>query len=373
MKVLHINSYFNGSRFYKNLYDKQKEDKLDMDVFVPVPTSFKDWDLDFGDYTRISANHGSYDRILFHLKHGKILADIQDKYTMEDYSLVHAHSLFSNGYIAYNLYKKYKLPYIVAVRNTDVNVFFKKMIHLRKMGRDILKNAERVIFLSQPYRDYTIDTYVDEKDRQAIRDKSLVIPNGIDDFWQENLVEEKTPPGEGRVRLIYVGTLDENKNIEATIEACEKLIDQGYHVSYRIVGRMKDEKYRTLIKDYPFIEYCEHCSKEDLIAFYRDSDIFVMPSKRETFGIVYPEAMSQGLPVIYSRGQGFDGQFEEGRVGYSVRSDQSKDIVARVRDILGNYQTISKNARKEVKRYKWDAIAKEYIGIYEDIYGSKKI
>lgn len=40
-----------------------------------------------------------------------------------------------------------------------------------------------------------------------------------------------------------------------------------------------------------------------------------MPSHKETFGLVYAEAMSQGLPIIYTKNQGFDGQFPDGYVG----------------------------------------------------------
>ena len=47
-----------------------------------------------------------------------------------------------------------------------------------------------------------------------------------------------------------------------------------------------------------------------------------MPSRYETFGLVYGEAMSQGLPIIYSKGQGVDGYFKEGTVGYGVVSDR---------------------------------------------------
>lgn len=367
MKVLHINSYYNGSMFYKNLYESQIRNSLDIDVFVPVPNSFNNWNIDFGEYTEVSANHGKYDRLLFHVKHKKILKDIKKKYNIDDYSMVHAHSLFSNGYIAYNLYKEYNIPYIVAVRNTDVNVFFKKMIHLRSLGINILKNAKKIIFLSNPYREYTIDTYIAEKDRAGIRGKSLIIPNGIDSFWHKNLVENKSSPAGKNLSLIYVGTLDENKNIETTIEACKELIEEGYNLSYKIIGRIKDEKYRTLIKKYPFIKYVEHCSKENLIEHYRSSDIFIMPSKRETFGLVYPEAMSQGLPVIYSRGQGFDGQFEEGRVGYSVRSDYAGDIVNGIKEILADYKEISRNCAKETSRYNWQKISEEYIKIYREI------
>ena len=40
---------------------------------------------------------------------------------------------------------------------------------------------------------------------------------------------------------------------------------------------------------------------------------FCLPSHAETFGLVYVEAMSQGLPIIYE-GQGFDKQFQDGEV-----------------------------------------------------------
>jgi len=79
---------------------------------------------------------------------------------------------------------------------------------------------------------------------------------------------------------------------------------------------------------------------------------------------VYAEAMSQGLPIIYTRGQGFDGQFKEGEVGYSVQYNSAEEISDRVKDILNNYETISKNCIEKVDKFDWDKIAKEYLSIY---------
>ena len=56
-----------------------------------------------------------------------------------------------------------------------------------------------------------------------------------------------------------------------------------------------------------------------------------MPSFPETFGLVYVEAMSQGLPIIYTKGQGIDGYFEDGKVGYPVNTKDSNDIVKKLR------------------------------------------
>jgi hypothetical protein len=94
MKVLHINSYYSGSHFYKNLYDKQKESGLDIDVYVPVSTSIDTSELQLGEYTTISTNHSKYDRLFFHIKHNKIYKDIVNRYSINDFSIVHAHSTY---------------------------------------------------------------------------------------------------------------------------------------------------------------------------------------------------------------------------------------------------------------------------------------
>lgn len=93
-----------------------------------------------------------------------------------------------------------------------------------------------------------------------------------------------------------------------------------------------------------------------------------MPSKHETFGLVYAEAMSQGLPVIYTRGQGFDGQFPEGEVGFSVKYDEPEEIVMRVKEIIANYDAISTRDLANVHRYDWEDIAQDYIKLY-GLYG----
>lgn len=127
MKILHINSYYNGSVFYKKFYDHQVENNIDIDVYVPVSSSYVEPSFDYGVYTKVSKNHHKFDRYFFYLKHYKIYKDINRKYNMSNYSILHAHSLFSNGYIAMKLKEEYGVPYIVAVRNTDVNIFFKKV------------------------------------------------------------------------------------------------------------------------------------------------------------------------------------------------------------------------------------------------------
>ncbi len=95
------------------------------------------------------------------------------------------------------------------------------------------------------------------------------------------------------------------KNLKALINACEILKNEDFKIRLLVVGDgdqlsyFKSQTYKTEIIFYGFIS-----KREQLRNIYKDADLLVLPSLLETFGLVYPEAMSQGLPVIYTRGQG---------------------------------------------------------------------
>ena len=337
LKVLQICSYYIGTKLYNKLFTSLSVFEVDQRVYVFVS---KLYEIDNPVNYRIDVSHcyNSFDRLFFNIKHSKVLKDIESKYKIEKFNIMHAHSLFSNGYIAYKLNQRYNIPYVVAVRNTDVNLFFKRMIHLRKIGIEILKNANKIIFISEPYKTHTIKTYVPKDCQDEIIKKSIVIPNGIDEFWLMNKNNgRKDTLKKKEIKLIYVGSIDRNK------------------------------KYKKIILRYNFINYVPFCEKEELINYYRQNDIFVMPSKYETFGLVYAEAMSQGLPIIYTRGQGFDGQFKNGEVGYSVKCDSVEEITENIVKIHENYCEISKNCLENVDKFDWRNIALQYNKIYNDI------
>ena len=98
-----------------------------------------------------------------------------------------------------------------------------------------------------------------------------------------------------------------------------------------------------------------------------ENDLFVMPSLQETFGVVYVEAMTQGLPVVYTRNEGFDGQFSNGIVGYAVDSHSSDELVYVIKNILEKYNDISERCLKNVEIFDWNDIAKKYEYIYQEV------
>lgn len=367
MKILHINSYYSNGNFYKNLFDTQVDFGLDIKVYVPVSVRKTMETKKMGSYCETSYAFNELDRVLFFPKQRKILQDIENKLEIETFDVVHAHSLFSNGYVAYQLFKKYNIPYIVAVRNTDVNIFFKKAIHLRRIGEKILQNAERVIFLSDTYRDHVLQKYISHQNRNLIFEKTRIIPNGIDAFWTRNLYRHEESQNHNRINLLCVATIDINKNQIKLTEACELLIQEGWDIHLSLAGAVLDRDVYDKIICKPFVEYVGVMDKDELIYEYRKNDIFVMPSKTETFGLVYAEALSQGLPVIYTKNQGFDRQFSEGYIGYHVDAEYAEDIAASIKSVWDHYSELTKNCIDAVKKFNWTTIGEAYLEIYRAI------
>ena len=115
MKILQICSYYTDSALYQNLFSHLEKKNLKEDIYVF--TSDSKFSKCVPDNVVISDCFKDSDRYIFHLKHYKVLRDIRKKMNIKDYELIHAHSLFSNGYIAFRLNQIYGIPYIVAVRN----------------------------------------------------------------------------------------------------------------------------------------------------------------------------------------------------------------------------------------------------------------
>ena len=368
MKILHINRNYVDTQLHQLMVEELDKIGYSNHVFVPryhnegacvtpdanvcVCQCFKKWH-----------------RFLYWYKQKRILHAAEASFNVNEYDLIHAYTLFTDGNCARELSKKYNVPYVVAVRNTDVNDFFRLMPHLRNRGIKIMLDATAVFFLSESYREQVFDKYVPKKYKDELFAKTHIIPNGINDFWFENKYEYLKTPSENELNLIYAGRIDKNKNIPTTQKALAILKNKGYSVHLTLVGKIDDiREYEKIIED-GNTTYFPPVSKEKLIDYYRKAHIFVMPSYTESFGLVYVEAMSQALPVIYSKGQGFDGQFAEGVAGYGVISSSPESVADGICKILDNYEKISSAAPDNISRFKWSEIVKTYDKVYTQING----
>lgn len=300
---------------------------------------------------------------MFHYKQKRIMKAIEAQYDFKSFDFLHAHTLFSDGGIAYKLNRRYGISYIVSVRSTDFFIL-KYRPYLKGYMRKILLNASKVIFLSDKTKTVLYKKSGTET-AKIIQEKCAIIPNGIDDFWIENRsLHEKSKEA---IRVICVGRIDKNKNAIAVCKALQLLAAEGKRVCFRLIGNCGDPALLKELTSFDFVRHEAFMTKEELIKEYQRSDIYVMPSHYETFGLVYAEAMSQGLPVIYSEGQGFDGQFEEGIVGFHVRSTDLLQIKEAIMRAYDSYETISPMCVEKSQIYTWKRVTEIYSDLYRTI------
>lgn len=365
LSIIHINTYLICNDFYHHLYNCLQDFGIEQKVWIPhqkkivSPKIRPIKNLDF----KYSGIQNIFDRILFHRKINKGKRVFFNEINYNEISLVHAHTLFSDGALAFELYREKNIPFIVAVRDTDLNIFWKYFFHLRSYARDILLHSSAIVFLGPAYKQ-AISILVGKSLWQNIHSKTYVIPNGIDCFWINNppLRDNCSPE---RINVLFAGNIIKRKNISSLIQACSLLLKKGHDISLRIVGAKKPSHYflkndKEWIDVFPFTK-----SKNELMAHYRWADIFATPSITETFGLVYAEALSQGTPVIYTKNQGFDGWVEQGTCGYSVDPKDIRDIAYGILHLKHNYDFFK--CIKTSDLFNWNKISRQYLDLYRSI------
>jgi glycosyltransferase involved in cell wall biosynthesis len=283
---------------------------------------------------------------------------------LKNIDFVHAHTWYSDGAIAYQLYKDYHIPYIITIRNTDWNIFYKYLIHTRRIGLKILLNAKQIIFISEAYKQKIIKSNICQK-RIELMSKCKIIPNGIDAFWACNVQNRKILLDKPDT-ILYIGNFSANKNLKRLVIAVESLIASGHRLTFHIIGWDKNPIEQFLKMKNFIVFHDKTYDKNALAKIIRQADIFAMPSIHETFGLVYIETLSQGIPVIYTKGEGIDG-FYGNEIGEAVNALSIESLETGIKKIIDNYSDYNFNPNEIVKNHEWNKIAQRYIHLYETI------
>ena len=366
MQLTHLNSYYYSNRLHAALVAKLAEQDLTQHVFLPVSVEDKNSKpgVEGVSFNR-SACFTKLQRMLWPLKMNRIWAAFRKDCQSRPTEVNHAHTLFVNGLIAYWAKRKYGTPYVVTIRNTDVNQFLKKFpFFFRPLGEKIMREAEAVVTLSHVYWDQHIRGIYSTAVFEEMDQKHFTIPNGCEDDWFDGAALKTQ--SEEPLRVVFVGLLAANKNLSGLLKACRILQQRDFEFHLKVVG---NGPFETALKQEAAglpVDFMGYVSdRDELRSIYRDSDLLVVPSFTESFGVVYAEAMSQGLPVIYSRGQGFDGFFEDGCVGYAANPHDVAEIADRIVDVNTHYDQMAENVFTNAPRFQWNQSVEQLCELYE--------
>lgn len=372
MKVLHISNDFAGSKVHGNLVKVLDKCGIEQTVYVPL-RSASDVGGNRLESERVDVVYSNiikpWFKFVYHHK-GKVLyRDMIRKIDVMKHDIIHAATLFSDGILAYKAFCQYGIPYVVAVRNTDYNDFIRLLKHTYPTGRKILQNASRVFFISKGIKQqFEKSTFV-KPVLEKVRDRFVLLPNGVDDYWLDHV---SLDPRIGH-QILYIGDFSENKNVARLIEAVLRLRGEaGFEdVGLTIIGGGKNttEKVQNKIsQNTDCIHYLGKIyDKKRLAEVMSTCSVFAMPSIHETFGLVYLEALSQNLPVLYTKGQGIDGLFDD-TIGIGVNPLSVGEITEALKKILINRESYS-NSHVDFEHFRWNCIAGQYVQYYKEILG----
>lgn len=370
MQVIHVNSGYMNT-IYKSIVDNLLPLGVDQRVYKYTPFGQEETTA-YDEYVDVRPVYRKWDRLLFHVKHGKAQKDFMTYLEDKNPDIIHAHTLFSNGYLAYKTYQKKKIPYIVAVRGTDINIFFKHMMHLRKLGLDILCHASKIVFISPALKRNLFEHYVPEELYAQLEAKSVVIPNGIDPLYFKEQSDPKQRKIGEKVTILTAAWIDKNKNQLAVCKAIDLLREtEGLEIEYRVVGGVfKEGTHQQLVKQlqsYDFVKIIPRKDKYGLLEEIRAADISVMVSFQETFGLFYIESLLQSTPIIYTKNQGVDGFFEEGIVGYAADPASPHEIACKIAQVIACYDELAMNTRSQTEQFTWEEVSKTYKKLYDSV------
>ncbi len=235
MKVLHLCNDYLGSKVHRNLYTALAPLAVKQVVYFPLrswkaPNAIK-------EIRKIETIVGfqlkMYHKIFFRKKIADLYHDLCMKIDFKDIDLIHATTLFSDGALAYKIFKNNGIPYVLAVRTVDVNRFLKLRPDLFFMAKAILSNATSIIFISEALKTNFFKHLFIKTFMPGLISKSKVIYNGIDSYWLENKmgVHVIRP-----TKILYVGYFDNNKNVLRLIQAFMQLKKEFPQIELNLVG-----------------------------------------------------------------------------------------------------------------------------------------
>ncbi|MDR9765629.1 glycosyltransferase family 4 protein [Shewanella baltica] len=366
MKIIHFCSYFVGSKVYINLFKSLANNGCSSIVYVPCRNN--------SNLDKNLITHGHIDyvpvpclsvftRVFYSLKLLLIFFYyIFNSFKFKGGESVHAHTLYADGIPAFLCSFINKLPFIITVRNTDVNLGFKYYLQYKFLAKLALRKAKCIVFISHAHKGIFQAYFGSE-----FNGKIHVIPNGIDDYYISNSLLEKKM--DTKLHALYVGQVNKNKNLYDSIEAFSILNGNTDWVFTIVGGDKKDflKVYGRLPCNEQNLIFIPSATQDELIGHYDSASIFIMVSHTETFGLVYLEAISRCLPVVYTKGQGIDGYFENGEVGFFCHSKSKLEIVNAINFTMKKFNSGLKfNSKNVVVNYSWQSIAiKHLVSIYK--------
>ncbi len=235
-------------------------------------------------------------------------------FSLKNYDVIISH-MPSGALMAQKLLKRDKIKYICAVHASDIVVLkdFKYSLYFRNKLKKAYLSADKIAARS-PVLQKEIEQII-----PSIEDKTFVAYSGLND---EILQKELKPKffNEKTFQIATAASLIKRKNIDVIIKALKLCNRDDFHLTIMGDGNQKRnlEKLVKKLKLEKNITFAGKLSREDVFKNLSQSDIFVLLSDNETFGLAYLEAMAENNIIIAKKNDGIDGILKDGQNAFLI-------------------------------------------------------
>ncbi len=330
-------------------YDRQR---FELQLACSADPTLDSWCQKIANMTvtvhRLKVSHKHDPRHFFELK--KILKQ-------EDIQLVHIHVWNpASGRYGMLTAQKSNVPYILTEHDPFPLSPLKNWIK-----KSLIKDAQQIIAVSEKNSELLCKLYPEMKS------KIITIHNGIDTTRFESQLlsfsvsdreqyRKETFKTDGETPIITcIAELHPRKGIRYVLEAVRELVAQKENIKLILVGSGEEkETYEKYIRDHELEEYVELLGRRhDIPQILKSSDIFVLPSLNEAFGLVLLEAMMAKLPIVATNNGGIPEIIEDGKNGILVPPKDSRAIAEAIQKLLASVsirKTIAEKNYTDVRK-----------------------
>jgi len=200
--------------------------------------------------------------------------------------------------------------------------------------------------------------------KNKVKNKIIALSNGIDLKLFKKTRFNKIP------KILCVGRISYEKNIDVLVEAFKKLYKKGINSKLIIAGSGPDEKrIKRICRGYN-VEFFGPMDRKYLANLYSSCDIFATASTVETEGLVILEAMASGLPIVGVNRLAIPLIVEENKNGFIVEPFNSDEMSLKLEKLCNDInlrKKFGKESLKMVKKYSLDGVIKRLENIYSSL------
>lgn len=306
-----------------------------------------------------------------------LLKALRDEIPKSD--LVHIHLLYLfHTLIAAYYCRKYQVPYVIIPQGV-LDPYIRKRHSFRKCAYNFflekrnLNGAAAIQYTTEEERNLAASL--------RIKADSVVVPLGVGLTEYATLppygtFRKKHPELEDKKIILFLSRINFKKGLDILVRAMGKII-RGRDDVYLVLAGPDNEGYGAKVKRWLEEEVALQHSLftgmllgKDKLAALRDSDLFVLPSHSENFGIAVVEAMACGLPVVISNKVNIWREVAEAGAGIITNCDshQVAEAILKLLDDRNSREEMGKRGKRLVeKKYTWPKIARQMIEVYKQI------